>query len=131
MPILPSLLQTSILTLLSASIPLSMTLSSVLLAITPDGILRNPTIQEYQSADSVHVLAFASHGELLVAESEGNFTMDEWNEIYAVGRRICTDETSTKDAMQDDTLEERAGGMMTFVKSVLEEKVNQDLNWKK
>ena len=79
----------------------------------------------------MHVLAFASHGELLVAESEGNFTMEEWNEIYVVGRRICCDETSAEDAMQDDRLQEKAGGMMMFVKSVLEEKVNQDLNWKK
>ena len=108
-----------------------MTLTSVLLAITPEGILRNPTIQEYQSADSVHVLAFASHGELLVAESEGNFTMEEWSEIHAVGRRICCDETLAEDTTQDDRLEERAGGMMMFVKSVLKEKVNQDLNWKK
>lgn len=79
----------------------------------------------------MHVLAFASHGELLVAESEGSFTMEEWNEIHAVGRRICCDETSAERAMQDDGLEEKAGGMTVFVKSVLEEKVKQDLNWKK
>ena len=107
-----------------------MTLTSVLLAITPDGILRNPNLEELQIADSVHVLAFTSHGELLVAESEGCFTLEEWNGIHDVGRRICCDETE-EDAMQDDVLDEKAGGMMNFVKSVLAEKVKQDLQWKK
>ncbi|KAG9248330.1 hypothetical protein BJ878DRAFT_433620 [Calycina marina] len=131
LPILPSLLQTSVLTLLSASIPLAMTLTSILLAVTPDGILRSPTIKEIQGANSVHVLAFSSHGELLVAESDGIFTMDVWDDVHTVARRICCVETSANDSMQEDGLEEKAGGIMTFVKSVLQEKVNQDLNWKK
>ncbi|KAH8602696.1 hypothetical protein B0O99DRAFT_679685 [Bisporella sp. PMI_857] len=131
LPILPALLQTSILALLSASLPLAMVLTSVLLAITSEGILRNPTLQDIQKADSVHVLAFTSHGELLVAESEGTFTMEEWNGVYDVGRRICCDETPSADSMQDNVLDEKDGGMIMFVKSVLSEKVKQDLRWKK
>lgn len=110
-----------------------MTLTSILLTISLEGtsrtLLKNPTLPQIQQADSVHVLAFTSSGKLLVAESEGSFTMDEWEELYEVGKRVCCDEdeTSDDDAMQVD---ERNGSMMRFVKSVLKEKVEKDLHWK-
>jgi exosome complex component RRP46 len=136
LPILPALLQTAVLTLLSASMPLAMTLASVLLAISSDGssrkIIRNPTIQEFQAASSVHVVAFTSHGQLLVAESEGSFTLEDWDEVYEVAKGLCCDdiETSDENIMQGDGLEGNSGDMMMFVKSALEEKVSADLHWK-
>lgn len=136
LPILPALLQTAVLTLLSASIPLAMTLTSVLLAISSYGssrkIIRNPTLQQFQGANSVHVLAFTSHGQLLVAESEGSFSMEDWDEVYDIGKGLCCDniETADDDIMQGDGLVENTGGMMLFVKSTLEEKVSADLHWK-
>jgi exosome complex component RRP46 len=136
LPILPALLQTAVLTLLSASMPLAMTLTSVLLAINSDGSLRNiiqsPTLQELQNANSVHVLSFTSHGQLLVAESEGSFTMEDWDEVYEIGKCLCCGGIDTADdsMMQGDRLEENSGGMMKFVKSALGEKVSADLHWK-
>jgi len=136
LPILPSLLQTAVLALLSASIPLAETLTSVLLALTSDGksqsILRNPTLTELQSADSVHVLGFTAHGELLVAESEGSFTIDDWNEVFEAGKRLCCDDIETvndDDVMQDDISGEKAEEA-AFLKSVVREKVVADLHWK-
>jgi exosome complex component RRP46 len=157
--ILPVLLQTAVLTLLSASIPLAMTLASVLLALTSNGgskrILRNPTFGEILSADSLHVLAFTSHGDLLVAESEGSFDVVDWEEIYEVGERACCDKieqgrvlrskayftrngtskhlltpkssAADDDTMQAEALDEKVG---RFVKSVLKEKVETELQWK-
>lgn len=136
LPILPVLLQTAVLTLLSASIPLSMTLTSVLLAITSTEnsktLRSSPNPLEVENADSVHVLAFTSHGELLVAESEGIFTIDEWEKLYEMGKRLCCNgvETGDDNTMLDDALDENGGKMMTFVKSVLEGKVQNDLHWK-
>jgi exosome complex component RRP46 len=122
--------------LLSASIPLAETLTSVVLAITSDeesqSILRNPTLTELQSADSVHVLGFTSHGELLVAESEGSFTIDDWNEIYEAGKRLCCDGIETDiddDIMQDEISEERPSEA-TLIKAIVREKVATDLHWK-
>jgi exosome complex component RRP46 len=110
-----------------------MTLTSVLLALTSDRtsrtILRNPTLAQLESADSVHVLAFTSHGELLVAESQGNFTIEDWDEAYEVGKHLCCDEIDG-DIMQTDTLDEKVGGMDMFLKSALREKVEGDLHWK-
>jgi len=74
-------------------------------------------------------LAFTSQGELIVAESEGSFTMEDWDEVHDIGKRLCCDEVDDN-PMQDEALEEKNGGMMGFVKSVLKEKVGDDLYWK-
>jgi exosome complex component RRP46 len=109
-----------------------MTLTSVLLALTSDGtakrILRNPTPIQYQRADSIHVLAFTSQGDLLVAESEGSFTIGDWDDIYDAGKAMCcNDSKQTDDHEMGDGKE---GGMQTFVKSTLQAKVAADLHWK-
>ncbi|KAK6603449.1 hypothetical protein ACHAQE_007492 [Botrytis cinerea] len=138
LPLLPALLQTSVLTLLSASIPLSMTLTSVLLALknkeTGTTIIENPTPLDCQDAASVHVLAFTSHGELLVAESEGSFDLDEWEEVYEHGKSLCCKGhglAAEDDIMHEDGLENEApSSMMMFVKSAVQEKVATDLHWK-
>ena len=134
LPILPALLQTAILALLSASMPLSMTLTSTFIALTSDGssrsIILNPTISQTQNADSLHVLAFTSHGDLLVAESEGALNMDDWDEVCKVGHGECCNDSSDDDIMQQDGLEEAPGRMSTFVKSTLRSSVAADLHWK-
>ncbi|KAF7853895.1 hypothetical protein EAF04_010561 [Stromatinia cepivora] len=137
LPLLPALLQTSVLTLLSASIPLSMTMTSALLALknteTGTTITENPTPLECQDAASIHVLAFTSHGELLVAESEGSFDMDEWEEIYEHAKGLCCKGhvSAEDDIMHEDELEnEAASSLMMFVKSTVQEKVTTDLHWK-
>jgi exosome complex component RRP46 len=132
--ILPALLQTAVLTLLSASIPLAVTLTSVLLALNSNGksrtVVKSPTLVQFQAADSVHVLAFTSQEELLVAESEGTFTLEDWDEVYETAKTLCCDETATAgdDVMRDEG--ENKGSLMKFVKSTLEEKVAKDLHWK-
>lgn len=134
--ILPALLQTAVLTLLSASMPLAMTLTSVLLALKSDGKSRNivtsPTVVQFQAADSVHVLAFTSQEDLLVAESEGTFTLEEWNEVHDTAKALCCHESAAAGGylMQDEGEEENEASLMTFVKSTLEDKVAKDLHWK-
>ncbi|KAI9730464.1 MAG: exosome non-catalytic core subunit rrp46 [Claussenomyces sp. TS43310] len=136
LPILPALLQTSILTLLSATIPLAMTLTSTLLVVNEEGssksIVQNPTPVEIQQASSVHVFAFTSHYDLLVNESEGSFTMDDWNDLYDIAERLCcgSDADGDVDAMKDDGEDEVSGGMMQFVKAIMQEKVAADLHWR-
>jgi exosome complex component RRP46 len=113
--------------------PLSMTLTSVFLALVSEGssrtVIRNPTLLQSQSSNSVHVLAFSSHGDLLVAESEGAFTMDDWEAVYEAGKAMCCD-NSEDEVMQDQELDHNAGGMDMFVKSALQAKVTADLHWK-
>lgn len=115
-----------------------MTLTSVLLALknkeTGTTIIENPTPLDCQDAASVHVLAFTSHGELLVAESEGSFDLDEWEEVYEHGKSLCCKGhglAAEDDIMHEDGLENEApSSMMMFVKSAVQEKVATDLHWK-
>lgn len=127
LPILPALLQTAILALLSAAIPLSTSLTATFLAITEKGnILQNPSLLETQTAQSIHALAFTSHAEPLVIESQGSFTPAQWDEVCIQAEKICCG-SADPDAMVDEGEE---GGMMQFVQTVVEEKVDKDMAWR-
>jgi exosome complex component RRP46 len=67
---------------------------------------------------------------LLVAESEGSFTLEDWDEVYQIGKALCCGGVETSDdyAMQADGLGET--GYMRFIRSTLDEKVSNDLYWK-
>jgi exosome complex component RRP46 len=74
------------------------------------------------------VLAFTSQGDLLVAESEGSFTIGDWDEIYEAGKAACCHETKQSD--DHETMDKKEGGTQLFVKSTLQAKVAADLYWK-
>jgi len=122
-----------VLALLSAAMPLAMTMTSILLALMDDGkIIQYPTIREIQQATSVHVLAFTSNGELLVDESEGDFNIDDWDLIFEKAQRVCcgAGEAADIDVMSDES-EEDNSGLTGFLRSTLEQKVTSDLKWRK
>lgn len=121
-------------TLLSAALPLSVTMTSVLLAVQGRGssaqIIRNPTTPQIQKASSVHVFAFSSNRKLLVAESEGDFEMENWEEACNVAENACCGAEKDADAMQDQD-DEPADSILRFVKTTVEEKIAGDLHWQK
>ena len=132
MAVLPTLLQTALLTLLSASMPLSVIFTSILIAGHKDGefttLTPNPSLIGFESADSVHVLAFTSEGKLLLAESQGTFTLDDWDNILDMARSMCVPEDGahTNGGVRIEGTNE---DMTSFVRSTLEAKVAQDLHW--
>ncbi|KAJ4419875.1 exosome non-catalytic core subunit rrp46 [Gnomoniopsis sp. IMI 355080] len=133
--IIPSLLQTAVLALLSAAIPMrSIATSAVIAILLEDGqttFITDPSPRQTEQARSVHVLAFTSHEELLLAESEGDFTMDEWNQVYAKSRIICC--KAAPDQEIDMILgEDQQPGLdlRRFVRTATEDKVVADLHWK-
>ncbi|KAG9238779.1 hypothetical protein BJ875DRAFT_3387 [Amylocarpus encephaloides] len=130
--ILPTLLQTALLALLSASMPLSVIFTSVLIAAHKDGAITsltpNPSLVGFESADSVHVLAFTLEGKLLLAESQGTFTLDDWDNILEMAGSVCVPKDGA-DIEGGVRIEETKEDMTTFVKCTLEAKVAQDLHW--
>lgn len=133
--ILPALLQTAVLSLLSAALPLTATLTSTSLAIVSDGqskkTVLNPSPREIEVSQSFHVFAFTSHDELILVESEGSFTTKEWDDVFADAQRQCC---SSSIAADGDTLmgdSSPAGtDLKHFTRSTLEEKIISDLHWK-
>ncbi|KAI9697768.1 MAG: exosome non-catalytic core subunit rrp46 [Candelina mexicana] len=128
LPILPALLQTSMLTILSASIALSLTLSSALVAVTRDNdIVVNASPNELQQSISIHVLAFSSKGDLLLVESEGDFDLEIWEAIYDTAFKHCR---GSKAESPDDMVDAEDGAMETFLRRTMQQKIASDLSWK-
>ncbi|KAF3769094.1 hypothetical protein M406DRAFT_337384 [Cryphonectria parasitica EP155] len=132
--IIPALLQTAVLALLSAAVPMRSTATCVVAAVSPeDGkteVVIDPSPRQVELSRSVHVLAFTSHDELLLAESEGDFSMNEWDQVYDTARSICCRPPAREvDMVLDD--DQQAGlDLRQFVRSTTEAKVTADLHWK-
>ncbi len=77
-------------------------------------------------------MAFTSHDELLLAESEGDFTVQEWDDIYETAKGICCHSAPAKEGMAMVLDDEDAGGpdMRQFLRSAMASKVAADLHWK-
>lgn len=133
--IIPALLQTAVLALLSAAVPMRTTATSAVAAVSlSDGktqITMDPSPREADKSRSVHVLAFTPSGELLLAESEGDFTMTEWDQVYETSRSACCGVADGNGihAVLDET-QQSGPDMRQFVRSAAESKVAADLYWK-
>jgi exosome complex component RRP46 len=103
--------------------------------VNEDGVKKTvtaPSPREIEAAQSVHVLAFMSHDELLLAESEGNFSVKEWDGVYETAKEICCRSAPARDGISMALDDGDAGGpdMRHFLRSTLESKVVADLYWK-
>lgn len=132
--IIPALLHSAILGLLTAAVPLKTIATATLLAIPSGsgGIIVDPTAVEASRATSVHVIGFTTDEELLLAESEGSFSPEEWSRVLMEGERICCQRRGGEDtAMGDGGVETTTTASIgEFIRSVMETKVAADLYWK-
>ncbi|KAL8955830.1 MAG: hypothetical protein Q9193_006452 [Seirophora villosa] len=132
LPLLPALLQCSMLALLSTSLPLNMALTATLVAVTPSGeLIGGPPPGIIKEALSLHVLAFSSHGQLLLSESEGAFDMDVWDQVYDIAKRICRGSKSEDlDGTEDINMEPSDDSMENSLRNILQEKAAREQRWK-
>lgn len=133
---MPALMQTAVLALLSAAVPMRATATAAAVAILrQDGVTRtvvDPSPRDIETAQSVHVLAFTSQDELLLAESEGDFTVEEWDGVYETAKKLCCRSGPAGEGIEMALDDEDADGpdLRHFVRSVMESKVAADLHWK-
>lgn len=130
--ILPALLHASLLALLSAAVPLSMTFSATLLGVTKSGaIVHSPSAVAAKTATSLHVLAFSSKGHLLLNESQGRFDLDTWESVRHQAASICQSmAVSGSDgdiAMGEGADESR---LDSFIRETVEDRLHSDYAWK-
>ncbi|KAM0667618.1 hypothetical protein ACQRIU_003483 [Beauveria bassiana] len=139
--IIPALLHAAILSLLTAAIPLKTIATAVTLAVPSDdgggsgsssNIVVDPSAREADTARSLHVLGYTADNELLLAESQGAFSVDEWEAVLQTGQQACCraarQELGEDTAMADGGLE--APSIRAFVRSVMETKIAEDFAWK-
>ena len=80
--------------LLAANVPLECFYTASLVAVFPGEnetleVRTNVTKQDIDHAQSLHVFAFSSKGELLLVESEGRFEMSIWRVLLREQRGQC------------------------------------------
>ncbi|CAK7263501.1 exosome non-catalytic core subunit rrp46 [Sporothrix epigloea] len=143
--VLPALLHSAVLALLSASIPMRTTATAVSLAILPlaadsskTQIVTNFSPQDASRALSTHVLVFSGQGDkLLLAESEGGFTMAEWDEVLAEAKKTCCqggqDGNVSESDMAidyDNTASSTGPDMRGFLRSAIQGKLEDAFKWR-
>ena len=97
-------------------------------APSDEKIVVDPTQVQISRARSVHALAFTSQGDLLLLESEGQFSLTEWDDVVGAARQVCF---HSEDEMAVDTDEKaRPADMKQFIRTVLAAKVAADLHWR-
>lgn len=146
--IIPALLHAAILSLLTAAIPLKTIATAVTLAVPAGegegegeaGITVDPSTREADTARSLHVLGYTSDDELLLAESQGAFTVDEWEGVLKAGQEVCC--RAVQQGLEDTPMTGGGGGssssgsglesasIRSFIRSVMETKIAGDLSWK-
>ncbi|EON69572.1 hypothetical protein W97_08832 [Coniosporium apollinis CBS 100218] len=101
LPVLPALINTAYATLLAGSIRLSTTLAAVLVAVPKrfgkgEAVIVDPDPEEGGSEleavarkGGLHVFAFDGRGEAVLAESEGDFGIEDWEEACEAARGVC------------------------------------------
>ena len=132
--LIPALLHAAILGLMTAAVPLKSIAAATALAIPGNGLKENlivePTATQAEAASSVHVLAFTPHDELLLSESSGSFSVEEWEKILVAAQAICSQgSTSGSDTAMSGTALE-SPSMKDFFRAVMETKNTEDLHWK-
>ena len=141
LPILPALLQTATLALLTSSIPLSTTLTSTLIVVDADGgITPDPQPAQVRIASSIHVLAFSTLGQLLVVESEGDFTLGTWQRVHARAEQVCRGRMDAEDVGEGEQDEDENVDMEIKPKIgsseedrlriTIQEQVRKDQRWR-
>lgn len=93
--------------------------------------MQDPSAKQIHSASSVHVLAFSSHGDLLLVESEGSFDIDAWEEVVAQAKHICLDAEavdSVRDTASMDST--RPLSLEKMMKNAMQERMVKEQRWK-
>lgn len=131
----------AILSLLTAAIPLKTIATAVTLAIptaeegaSGSSIIVDPSTRDADTAKSLHVLGYTADDELLLAESQGAFTVDEWETVLQTGQAVCCQ--AVQQGLEDTPMTGAASGgldspsVRAFIRSVMENKIANDLSWK-
>jgi exosome complex component RRP46 len=122
--IIPALLHASILGLLTGAVPLKNIATAVTVAITEDeDIVVEPSTTVADHAKSVHALGFTSKDELLLVESKGHFTLEEWERVLETGQRVCCQSPQEEQAVQTPSIRR-------FIRSAMQTKTADDLHWR-
>ncbi|ORX91393.1 hypothetical protein BCR34DRAFT_620633 [Clohesyomyces aquaticus] len=137
--LLPHLLHTALLALLSASIPLSTALTSVVIAVPASAsskagtTMLSPTAKELLRAKPIratHVFAFSGNRKLLLSQSMGVFAYDEWGEACEMAEDVCCRDEGGVGLGEDMEVKGGQGNLEEWLRSVVQKKVEMEQRWR-
>lgn len=126
--LLPALLHAAVLGLARAAVPLKTMATATTVATGMEGregggasgVVVGPGAGEAARARGLHVLGFTSDGKLVLAESAGSFSAEEWGAALEAGRAACCP------GGDDDA----ATGVGALTRSALEAEAAAGLHWR-
>ena len=109
-----------------------MVLTATLVTVQSNGqLIINPQSQQFRVASSAHVLAFSSQGDLLVVESEGDFSVETWEDVYDKAYQICHGEKDDAIGSEDISMDSSDNVTLEGVlKDTVQKKVMEERRWK-
>lgn len=104
-----------------------MVMTSVSVVVAWDGGLTlTPSTTDIEAAASSHVFSFSSHGDLVLAESEGNFDRGIWERVLEVAERACRHDEESYSAK----VPKGGQNLDAHLKSTIKDRVVQEEIWK-
>ena len=96
-----------------------------------EACIANPTTQDISTASSLHAYAFDAGEAMILAQSEGDFTLGIWEESSRLAQRACCrrqDLASDEHAMTDQTQESES--IEEKLRTAVQLKVATNQGWK-
>ena len=74
-------------------------------AVGPNGdVALDASLEEIDAATSLHVFGFSSHGDLLIAESEGSFNIATWEQVSDIASTACWGNTTRDNGFESSKI---------------------------
>ena len=77
----------------------------------------------------MHILTFSADGNLLVAESQGRFTMGDWGRVFEMGLHTAGSETEHRRGSDSDAMV-LDDGQGESLRALIRDKIEKDQKWK-
>jgi exosome complex component RRP46 len=127
--IVPALANAAFLALLDGALPLEETMVAALGCFTSEGqVLLEPTEKELLGCQSVHAMAYDSHGGILLNESAGSIGVEEWEQMAEAlkEKALAAVAATGGDESMSNGVKEKA----PWLRQALEENVMKANTWR-
>ncbi len=132
LPLLAGLVNAAVSGCLDAGVGMRGTVGAVTLVVTRNDEAKvAESAAELKAARSMHVLAFNSERELVLVESEGRCSLEEWEEVEELGRRTCLGKRPGRGSDDVDMeVEGDTKAMQDVLRAAVETRVMADERWR-
>lgn len=93
------------------------------------GLALDPSPEEIGAAASLHVLGFSSNGDMIIAESEGSFSIDIWEHVFEIANIACKGDAAS-DNVPDASRFQNRTNLEGKLRATILEREQQEHRWR-